>query len=132
MKYLLVVLMITCGLATKAQKTDTTGTTPAKYYTILLKLEKRYTDPANWTQDAITTAQRHYVYYQEMEKNGVLLFGGRTDYKEDNPAMFGILVFRAASLADAEKIMKNDPAIMGGIMQGTAHPFVVAFGNPKP
>ena len=130
MKYLLFALMLTAFSTMQAQQTDSSVASAPTYYTILLKLEKQFTDPANWTQQAISTVQRHFIYYQEMEKKGTVLFGGRTDYKEDNPAMFGIIVFKAASPAEAEKVMKNDPAIMGGIMQGTVHPFVIAFGRP--
>ncbi len=128
MKYLLLTLMLACCISLQAQQTDSTYS--EKFYTILLKLQTPFTDPANWTQQAISTVQRHFLYYQEMEKKGDLLFGGRTDYKEDNPAMFGIIVFKASSTAEAEKVMKNDPAITGGIMQGTVHPFVIAFGKP--
>lgn len=127
MKHLLTALFIFAALSLNAQ--NDSSETSAKHYTILLKLEKAFTDPANWTQEAINTVQRHFLYYQEMEKKGIVLFGGRTDYKEDNPAMFGIIVFKSGSAENAEKVMKNDPAIMGGIMQGTIHPFVIAFGN---
>jgi uncharacterized protein len=131
MKYILT-LLIFCSVYTPSysQQTDT-AIKNQKYYSVLLKLQKPYTTSAAWSQEAINTVQRHFIYYQEMETSGQVLFGGRADYKEDNPDMFGIIVLKCSSKDEAEKIMKNDPAIVANIMHGTVHPFVIAYGNKE-
>ena len=40
---------------------------------------------------------------------------------------FGIVVFRAQSGEEAEKFMKNDPAVKKGIMTAELHPFRVSL-----
>jgi uncharacterized protein YciI len=42
-------------------------------------------------------------------------------------AEFGIVIFRAESERQADKFMKNDPAVKKGVMTAEMHPFLIAL-----
>lgn len=43
---------------------------------------------------------------------------------------FGIVIFRAKSLTEAETFMNNDPAVKTGVMTAELHPFRVSLREP--
>ncbi len=43
---------------------------------------------------------------------------------------FGIVIFRATSLKEAETFMNNDPAVTTGLMAAELHPFRVSLREP--
>ena len=57
----------------------------------------------------------------------VLLFG-RTETTD--PPTFGIVIFRAASPAEARGILVDDPAMRAGVMRGEVSPFRVVGVGP--
>ena len=68
------------------------------------------------------TLSVHFEYLNSALKSQTLIMAGPcTD------AAFGIVVFKSASLEDAQKFMNNDPAIKAGIFSGELHPYRVSL-----
>jgi hypothetical protein len=63
------------NVCTMAQQNVSAKKPTRKFYSILLKLEKRYTDSANWTQDVIATVQRHFANNQGTVHPLLMAFG---------------------------------------------------------
>jgi uncharacterized protein len=66
----------------------------------------------------------HFAHLQKLAAEGTVLMAGRT--VDTGLATFGIVVFQAASLADAEGVMRSDPAIARGVMHCELFPYRVA------
>jgi hypothetical protein len=75
MRYLILLMFRSISVCTMAQQNVSANEPTPKFYSILLKLEKRYTDSANWTQDAIATVQRHFAYNQGTVHALLMAFG---------------------------------------------------------
>lgn len=97
-----------------------------QYFIYVLDLKEPYRDPANWTPEIIALAEAHHTYFVELEKQGKLIIAGRSKYEVDNPKNFGIMVFKASSMEEAEKIRLNDPGVKGELMNARLHPFSIA------
>jgi uncharacterized protein YciI len=86
------------------------------------------TRPAMLT-DGPTPAERevtaaHVAYLQELAATGVVRLFGRT--QTTDPSTFGIVIFRAGSPAEAQRIMENDPAVRARVMRAELFPFRIA------
>lgn len=64
----------------------------------------------------------HFDYLKRHLAEGRIVFVGRCE-----DGTFGITVYEAESDVEAEGIMRNDPAIIAGVMTGVLHPFRVAL-----
>jgi uncharacterized protein YciI len=71
----------------------------------------------------------HFAYLQKLEGEGVVLMAGRT--VDTGLDTWGIVVFQAASLAEAEGVMRADPAIARGVMTGELFPYRVAVWSDR-
>ena len=69
----------------------------------------------------------HAAYLQRLADEGVMIVAGRT--QRTHVSDFGLAVFRAESDAAAEEIMRNDPAIVQGVMTAELFPYRIAFGT---
>ena len=96
--------------------------TPQFLYRIVpTRLEMLVSGPTEAESAAIGA---HFAYLQGLAAEGVVLMAGRTiDTGVDT---WGIVVFQAVSLADAEGVMRADPAIARGVMRGELFPYRVA------
>ena len=96
--------------------------TPQFLYRIVpTRLEMLVSGPTEAESAAIGA---HFAYLQGLAAEGVVLMAGRTiDTGVDT---WGIVVFQAASLADAEGVMRADPAVARGVMRGELFPYRVA------
>jgi uncharacterized protein len=84
-------------------------------------------------QDDPTPAEReaigaHRRYLDTLAAAGVVLLFGRTDTAD--AATFGIVIFRAASLNAARRIVEEDPAVQAGVMRAEVFPFRVIGVGP--
>lgn len=61
---------------------------------------------------------KHFLYLKDLHTKGKLLLAGPCLDRE-----FGIAIFEAENLEQAEIIMNNDPCISEGVMKGELHPF---------
>jgi uncharacterized protein YciI len=104
-------------------------------YVVLLRLRHdlflRWKDTGKWPDDkeANTALAGHSAYWDKQLKAGVALVAGgmKGDYW-DNVAL---IIFEAGSLAEAEKIVKDDPAVRSYVFQAQVRPFDVSFLSDK-
>ena len=71
---------------------------------------------------------RHFRYLQDLVARGVVLQAGRTTIAGERT--FGIVIFRAASEAEATAVMSNDPAVRERVMRAELFPYRVALFSP--
>ena len=66
----------------------------------------------------------HVAFLQECALKGKVLMAGRTQTTDEHT--FGLVILTASSLAEAEKLMREDPAVSGGVMTAELFPFQIA------
>jgi uncharacterized protein YciI len=71
-------------------------------------------------QEAIM--DQHFARLQQSLHDGRLLLAGPC---EDEA--FGIVIFRAHSIDDAQQFINDDPAILSGLMSAELHPFRISL-----
>ena len=76
------------------------------------------------TEHELQVMTTHFAHLQRLAADGVVLMAGRTLVA--GPETFGIVVFKAASPAEAEAVMRSDPAIAQGLMHCELFPYRVA------
>ena len=74
-------------------------------------------------QNAVAT--RHFEYLAKAAQDGKVILAGRTTEALDKT--FGLVIFEAASEADAREFMLAGPAIVAQLMTATLHPYAVAM-----
>lgn len=77
------------------------------------------------TPEEAETVSRHFVYLSDLTDKGVMILVGRTQNNDEST--IGIAIFEAEDESAARKIMENDPAVAGGVMQATLYPYKVAL-----
>ena len=77
-----------------------------------------------WTKADSDAVERHFVRLQEAANQGQVILAGRT--LEPHEMTFGIVVFQAASMAEAREFMGSDPTVVAGVMTYALHPYRVA------
>jgi uncharacterized protein len=76
------------------------------------------------TEREMRVVDAHFAHLQKLAAEGVVLMAGRT--VDTGERTFGLVVFTAPSLAEAELLMRGDPAIAQGVMHGELFPYRVA------
>ncbi len=67
----------------------------------------------------------HFEYMTKLENDNKFVLGGGFI---DNSGAMGVL--RASNIAEAEEMVKSDPAVVDGIVETEVHPyFVTVVGN---
>lgn len=92
------------------------------HYLILLR-PARAGFPANATEADQRVVAAHFEYLKALSAQGVVQLAGRTD----EAAPLGLVLVRAGSQAEAERVMRGDPAILNGLMKGELKPFRLAL-----
>ncbi len=67
----------------------------------------------------------HFAYLQRLLAQGTLVLAGRT--LNVDPSSFGLVIFQAPSLAEAQAIMLADPAVAGRVMHAELYPYRIAL-----
>ena len=67
--------------------------------------------------------EKHFKKLQTLTQQGVVLFSGHTLVTDESG--FGIIVVRADSQAQAQKIVDDDDLVKAGLIRGTVFPFEV-------
>jgi uncharacterized protein YciI len=108
---------------------------PLEAYVVLLRLRHdlflKWKDTGKWPDDKEANAAlaEHGNYWSKQLKAGrALLAGGMKGDFWDNAAL---IVFEAGSLAEAEQIVKDDPAVRAYVFQAQVRPFNVSFLSNK-
>jgi uncharacterized protein YciI len=83
------------------------------------------------TEDEARIVSEHFDYLQQLTVAGVVLLAGRT--LNEDYSTFGIIIFRADSIAAARRIVDNDPAVRQRVMRAELYPYRIALvGNLLP
>ena len=88
-----------------------------------LTLTPYYKNPKNWTEATFQMIQEHATFLDNLGKQGILAFAGRTNLAFEDENLFGIAIIKANTLEQAKAILKNDPAVLNGIQQANIFPF---------
>ena len=99
-------------------------------YAYILKYTDDFKKNIQWGSRELGFAQEHVSYIRELANENKAYFLGRTTNFYD-AEMFGIIVFEAASMEEAKKILDDDPLVKNNIMQGTVSPFSIVFAKEK-
>lgn len=91
----------------------------------VLHLVPRLHDDNAWTDADKQAVGEHFRRLKADTEQGKVIFAGRT--LEPGATTFGIVVFEAATPADAEAYANRDPAVVGGVMRVDTHPFALVL-----
>ena len=83
----------------------------------------------NWTEEDGKHADDHYYNLLKLQEENKLILAGKTAGLDTDT--YGIVIFKANSLEEANSIMENDPAVRNGIMKGYLQEYNVALFNNK-
>lgn len=103
---------------------------PARQFLGILRLAPKYHDEKAFTAEAQAAVGRHFQRLQKATQSGQVLLAGRT--AEPNDRTLGLVVFEAADLAEAERFMAEDPAVVAGVMLQEVRPYQVALMRSQP
>jgi len=67
--------------------------------------------------------EKHFKKLQALTQQGVILFSGHTLVTDESG--FGIIIVRAESQVEAQKIIDDDELVKAGLIRGTVFPFEV-------
>ena len=96
-------------------------------YLYILRATRPELPASGPTEAELPALGAHAAYLQRLADEGVMILAGRTH--RNHVTDFGLAVFQAESEAAAEEIMRNDPAIVLGVMTAELFPYQVAFGT---
>ncbi|MBK8342699.1 MAG: hypothetical protein IPL12_04805 [Bacteroidetes bacterium] len=125
MRNILFCFLFYCSFSAFAQDSVKTA------YIGILTLTPYYQADSNWTDADSKVIGAHFVRLQELAKSGKIVLAGRVALPSDDPNMFGLVIINPTSLAEAEKIMNEDPAVMAKIMFAKILPFNIAVEKPS-
>jgi hypothetical protein len=95
-------------------------------YTIVRLTPGRPQLLATMTEAERRIVDAHFQYLRDLRDRGVVAHAGRTT---DPARLWGIVVMRARP-EEAERLMRNDPAIRAGLQRGEFFPYRIALGPP--
>jgi uncharacterized protein YciI len=99
-------------------------------YIYILKYTEEFRKNIQWGSRELGFAQEHVSYIKELaDENKAYLLGRTTNVYDAE--MFGVIVFEAASMEEAKKILNDDPLVKNNIMQGTVSPFSIVLVKEK-
>jgi uncharacterized protein YciI len=102
-------------------------TSPQFLYRIVpARLEMLVSGP---TEREMQVIEAHFAHLEKLADEGVVLMAGRT--LDTGVATWGIVVFAAPSLAEAEIVMRSDPAVAEGVMHSELFPYRVAVWSDR-
>ena len=104
MKRVLTIILASIALFAKAQ---TDNISKAQNYIVVLHLTEKYKQASAWDDSASARVTRHFNNLKQLRDEGVLYLAGRTQYEESDPKLFGIYIFKAASMDVATNIMNR-------------------------
>ena len=93
------------------------------------KLYVVFTEPVEAAGDRMAARAQHLEYQYELERRGVMFAAGPFLDEGDRPNGSGLIIYRAASLAEATEIARNDPFHAQGFRKFTIMPWRVSEGT---
>ncbi|HEX2787029.1 MAG TPA: YciI family protein [Ignavibacteria bacterium] len=76
------------------------------------------------TEEDFKIIGEHFEYLKKFFDEGKLLLAGPCE-----DAAFGISIFKAENLEEAQRFLENDPAFKKGVMKGEVHPYRLSLFN---
>lgn len=128
MKNILAAALLTLCLCGAAAAQESQKDKKLSQFIYVLKLTPRLLDEKNWTKQDGEIVGRHFRRLKRMHGEGRVILAGRT-LNESDPSQFGVVIFEAASEAEARKFMEDDAAVREKIMTAQLFPFSVALGR---
>ena len=122
---LLLLATVVAATAAEPKKSAPPAGPKPRQYLYMLKLVPRLHDDNAWTDDDKKTVAAHFAHLQAATKSGPVLLAGRT--LESGSRTFGLVIFEAFDEEAARKFMNTDPALKGGVMTATLHPYQIAL-----
>jgi uncharacterized protein len=98
-----------------------------KQFLGIVRLEEKYHAEAAWTDEAKAAVRKHFERLKEAAKAGQVILAGRTT--EPNETTMGLIIFEAATLAEAQAFMAADPAVVAGVMKAETRPYQIAVAR---
>ena len=96
-----------------------------KQFIYVLKLIPSLLNMDNWTEREEKIVDSHFSRLQELLEEGKLVLAGKTLGIDEKT--FGLVILEVESEEEALIIMKNDPAVVRGIMTAELFPYKVAL-----
>jgi len=96
-----------------------------KQFIYVLKLIPSLLNMDNWTEREEKIVDSHFNRLQELLEEGKLVLAGKTVGIDEKT--FGLVILEVESEEEALIIMKNDPAVVQGIMTAELFPYKVAL-----
>lgn len=107
---------------------SSSATRKPMHYLGILRLNPAYHQPTAWTDKDNAAVGAHFQRLKQGVDAGQVVLAGRT--QEALPVTMGLVIFTAADQAAAEQFMREDPAVVAGIMSFTVHPYALALIRP--
>lgn len=92
-----------------------------------LKLIPELLEEENWTEKENKLVSDHFKVLQGLLNENKLIMAGKTDNLDSTT--FGIVLLQVENEEEARLLMKNDPAVKGGIMTAKLFPYKIALYN---
>ncbi len=93
------------------------------------KLYVVFTQPIEVSGDRMAARAQHLEYQYELERRGVMFAAGPFLDESDQPNGSGLIIYRAASLAEATEIANKDPFHAQGFRTFTIMPWRMSEGT---
>ena len=77
------------------------------------------------TEEESEITSQHFAYLKGLVEEGVIILAGRTLNADEST--FGITILNAESEEVAMQIMRDDPAVCGGVMNAELFPYRIAL-----
>lgn len=100
-----------------------TGLQKDDLFIYYLKLSEEYNNPEKWNDSTYKLIHQHSEFIEDLGRQGILIFAGRTNYDPGHENLFGIAVIKASSIEKAREIMAKDPAVIHKIQVSSIYPF---------
>lgn len=102
-----------------------TAPAPLPQWLYVLRLVPRLHDDKAWTDADNAAIGRHFQHLKDATAARQVILAGRTTEAGDRT--FGLVIFEAPDEAAARQFMESDPAVVGGLMTATLHPYAIAL-----
>ena len=81
------------------------------------------------TPEEDRVVEAHFAYLQGLTAEGTVLLAGRT--LQGDPSSFGLVIIQAGTEEEAQRVMRDDPAIAGGVFRGELLPYRIALVSER-
>lgn len=122
---LVTALFITLSILLSSEICGQTNLNGNNQFIYKLKLIPSLLDENNWTERENNIVKIHFERLKELTEKGTVIMAGRTINSDES--QFGIVIFEAANIKEAEIFMNEDPAVKEKIMSAELFPFRVAL-----